>query len=219
MMVGDGREDDGGKCDPTCPRCGTSNGAARISSPEWRFRKRTGYVPPTQRERMNSPQQPHDVHLRGLDGDAGSYSACHVEVFSATPRTLRSVIPREAPPRTIFPRGAVAPTEESAVRTARPDARPDLAVTGCGRAGAEDAAHPLAAESAQADFANFQRRIYSLLEGGMARTSEGEGGSSIGVSNVHRTPVYLASSSPAKADFAISRGEFIRSEGDARYRI
>jgi hypothetical protein len=35
-------------------------------------------------------------------------------------------------------------------------------ITGCGRAGAGDAAHGRAAESAQADFANFQRRIYSL---------------------------------------------------------
>ena len=33
---------------------------------------------------------------------------------------------------------------------------------GCGRAGAWDAAHRRAAESAQADFANFQRRIHSL---------------------------------------------------------
>jgi len=39
----------------------------------------------------------------------------------------------------------------------KPVARP-----GCGRAGAWDAAHRRAAESAQADFAPFQRRIHSL---------------------------------------------------------
>jgi hypothetical protein len=34
----------------------------------------------------------------------------------------------------------------------------------CGRAGAWDAAHGRAAESAQADFASFPRRIHSLLQ-------------------------------------------------------
>jgi hypothetical protein len=34
--------------------------------------------------------------------------------------------------------------------------------SGCGRAGAWDAVHDRAAESAQADFAHFQRRIHSL---------------------------------------------------------
>jgi hypothetical protein len=39
------------------------------------------------------------------------------------------------------------------------DADPD-----CGRVGARDAAHGLAAESAKADFVNFQRRIHSLAD-------------------------------------------------------
>jgi hypothetical protein len=37
-------------------------------------------------------------------------------------------------------------------------------LSGCGRAGAWDAAHGRAAESAKADFVIFQRRIHSLLE-------------------------------------------------------
>ena len=34
---------------------------------------------PSAAERMNSPQRPHEVHLRGLSGRGGGASACHVE--------------------------------------------------------------------------------------------------------------------------------------------
>jgi hypothetical protein len=40
--------------------------------------------------------------------------------------------------------------------------------SGCGRAGAWDALHGRAAESAKADFALFQRRIHSLVVAGAA---------------------------------------------------
>jgi hypothetical protein len=129
---------------------------------------------------MNSPLERHEVHLRGLDGDVGLYGACHVERHDTE---SADVIPREAPPGTVFSREAVAPTEESTVRTAVPDARSHLAVTGSGRAGAADAAHGRTAESAEADFVNFQRRIHSLpgcgrhltrLEGECNRTEFGE---------------------------------------------
>jgi hypothetical protein len=50
---------------------------------------------------------------------------------------------------------------EFAMNVDRPGSRP-VVRAGCGRTGAWSAAHALTAESAQADFAFFQRRIHSL---------------------------------------------------------
>jgi|GEM_PF-6071349 len=54
------------------------------------------------------------------------------------------------------------PANRSAVNANNADCDSDPVISRCGREGAWDAACRRAAESAQADFANFQRRIHSL---------------------------------------------------------
>jgi hypothetical protein len=91
-----------------------------------RGRKRT--------ERMNSPQQAHEVPLRGLED-----------------------MKRGMAPFTSL--GCLIMDDQSVVT--RPTVDP-IGRSGCGRADASDAECSRAAESAKADFVPFQRRIHSL---------------------------------------------------------
>ena len=102
---------------------------------------------------MNSPLERREIRLRGLlprVPGASIGSRAGGELDSSVARTVHA----EADC------GACAPSEDRLAR-AMPGGN-----TGSGRAGAWDAAHRRAAESAQADCVKLLRRIYSLMQAG-----------------------------------------------------
>jgi hypothetical protein len=99
-----------------------------------------------------------------LAGGAGH--GCEVRVIAAA-RAFALGMMSDAPPRAPHPLPSLGPpVREGGLRVVvaanHALCESDWVIPGCGRAAAWDAAHSWAAQSAQADFAIFQRRIHSL---------------------------------------------------------